>query len=321
MPKTCQVSPLLVATLNGQDGVIHRSQALGFGLTTGAIKARLRYGHWRSLLPEVYLSNAGEPTWRQRLVAAQLYAGPDSAIDGVSACYFYGIRAFPVDRERVFVVAPFGSTARSRGFVVARRTTAPMSVQSTEFVRYLEPAAAVIAATRRMRRARSVLATLSDAVQRGVVTHADLVRANIQGPPRNARFADDALEQLAAGVRSAPEGDFRTLASASAILPPLEYNVWVRLPCGRVVCLDALIESSAVVHETNGRAHHAREDLFADMQERHDAVTAGGFIVLHNPPRRIRDRPREVIAEVERCHRLYEGRGMPPGVVRLSIAA
>jgi hypothetical protein len=120
--------------------------------------------------------------------------------------------------------------------------------------------------------------------------------------------------------RSAPEAEFRKLAEASLILPPAEYNVWLRLPSGRVVCVDALWRSSALIHETNGRRAHARQDLFEDMQERHDELTTAGLAVLHNPARRIWGRPREVITQTERCHLIYDGRGLPPGVAVLSIA-
>jgi hypothetical protein len=187
-------------------------------------------------------------------------------------------------------------------------------------LRYVDPAAAAISATRRMKQQRAVLAGLSEALQRGLTSYDELVRAHIQAPPRNSRLADSALADLAVGVRSAPEADFRKLADASVILPKVEYNVWVRLRCGRIVCLDALIAGSAVVHEVNGRSAHAREDLFQDMQERHDAVTASGFVALHNYPRRISTRGREVIAQVERTHQIYDGRGMPAGVERLPIA-
>jgi very-short-patch-repair endonuclease len=192
---------------------------------------------------------------------------------------------------------------------------------STDLLRYVDAASAVIAATRRMRSDRSVLAALSDALQRRVTTYDDLIRAHVQGPPRNARPADQALAHLAAGTRSAPESDFRKLVLASSVLSDVAYNVWLRLPDGRRLCVDALIPSSAVVHETNGRSGHAREDLFEDMQERHDALTASGFTVLHNSPRRIQRRGREVIAQVERCHQLYAGRGLPAGVEILPMAA
>jgi hypothetical protein len=217
----------------------------------------------------------------------------------------------------VQVAVPQESAARSRGFVTVRRTNAPLKITSTEHVRYVDPAAALIAATRRMTRYRPVLAAFSEALQQRTVSYADLVRANVQGPPRRAQFADDALEELSVGIRSASESDFRALALASTVLPTVEYNVWLRLACSRIVCVDAFIESSAVVHETNGRRYHEREDLFGDMQERHDALTAAGLVALHNQPRRITTRGREVIAQVERTHLIYDGRGLPPGVQRL----
>jgi hypothetical protein len=287
---------------------------LAEGLTAGAIKHRLATAQWRAVLPGVYLSHRGELSRRQMLVAALLYAGTDTAIDGADACRFHGVKAVSIDNECVHVVAPWGSPARSRGFVIVRRTYAPITMMSTGSVRYIDPAAAVIAATRQMASRRTVLAVLSDALQRRLTTYEDLVVAHLQGSPRNSRPADEALEDLGAKTRSAPEADFRRLALASTVLPTVEYNVRLRLSSGRELCVDALIASSAVIHETNGRTAHAREDLFEDMQERGDALTAEGFAVLNNAPSRIRLRGREVIAEFERCHLRNAGRGLPPGV-------
>ena len=290
-----------------------RGQALSSGLTPKAITHRLRVGTWQALLPSVYLTRAGEPSRYQQYVAAMLYAGPTSAVDGADACRYHGLNA-PAGDGRVFVVVPDEAIARSREFLVVRRTTAPIAADTVGAVRYVDAAMAVIAATRRMRNERAVLAALSEALQRRVTTYDDLVRAHTQGPPRNSRLADAALAHLGAGTRSAPEADFRQLALASAVLPPVDYNVWLRLPTGRVLCVDALIASSAVVHETNGRSVHAREDLFEDLQERHDTLTAAGFTVLHSPPSRLRLRGREVISQIERCHLMYDGRGLPQGV-------
>lgn len=320
MPRRCQTVPLLSRAISAQDDVVHRAEALAGGLTVDAISYRLRCGQWQLLLPTVYLTRPGKPSRRQQLVAALLYGGPEAAIDGVDACRFHGITSVGLDADRVHIVLPFGATARSRGFVVVRRTVGEVRTVSTELVRYVEPATAVVAATRRMRNGRAVLAAFSEAVQRGIATHDDLLKAHIEGPPRNARWGDAAIAAIGAGVRSVPEEDFRKLSAASLLLPPVECNVWLRLPGPRVVCVDALFRSSAVVHETNGRRFHAREDLFEDMQERHDALTAAGFTVLHNSPRRLREQPRKVIAQVEQCHARYDGRGLPPGVEVLPIA-
>jgi hypothetical protein len=272
------------------------------------------------LLPHVYLTNTGEPTRRQLLVGALLYTGPAAAIDGPDACWFYGVKAVPLDRDHVHVLVPRGSAARSVGYVRIRQSTTPFTTEATELVRYVAPATAVISATRQMRRPRSVLAALSDAVQRGIVDYEDLLVAHRCGPPRNSRLATEALVDIGAGIRSAAEADVRRLAQRSRILAGISFNVWIRLRCGRVVCLDALLQSSAVVHEVNGRTAHAREDLFEDMQDRHDSLTASGFVALHSSPRRIRRTGPLVLRQLEETHQLYDGRGMPKGVDILTVA-
>jgi len=171
-----------------------------------------------------------------------------------------------------------------------------------------------VIAARGMTRERVILAAFSDAVQRRVTTYDELVRAHIQGPPRGAGPASRALASLASGAESVSEVDFLLLVGLSPVLPTPLCNILLRLPCGRLISPDALFLSSGLVHETNGRRAHARADLFEDMQERHDAMTAAGLTVLHNSPRRLRTSPREVLGEIERCHQRLAGRGLPEGV-------
>lgn len=320
MPRTCRLDPRLDLLLAAQDFVVSRGQLLSAGMTRRAIDHRLTYMGWQRLMPSVYLTAPTEPTRRQLLMGAQLWVGNDGAIDDVDACRFHGVQAAIADDELIYVVVPQASTARSRGYVVVRRTSAPIRVVQTDRLRYVDPATAVIAAARRLRSDRAVVALLSDAVQRRVVTHRDLMRAHVQGSPRNAGPADLALEHIGAGIRSAPEADFRLLAEASTILPPLLYNRLLRLPSGLLISPDALALDAGLVHETNGRKAHRREDLFDDMQERHDTMTEADLVVLHNAPRRIALRGREVIAQFERVYLRHQGRGLPPGVVLLPIA-
>jgi hypothetical protein len=134
-------------------------------------------------------------------------------------------------------------------------------------------------------------------------------------------MADEALAHLGAGVRAASEGDFRNLAEASLVLPQLIYNCLLRLPGGELISPDALAVDAALVHETNGRIAHARSDLFEDMQVRHDLMTTAGLVVLHNSATRVRQRGREVIGQFERCYLREKGRGLPPGIVILKLAA
>jgi hypothetical protein len=296
--------------------VVSRAQALTAGLTARAIEHRLTTGQWQVLLPGVYLCQPGDPARRQRLTAALLYCGDDAAIDGIDACSYHGVKSVPVDDVTVYVAVPPDSPARSRHWVVVRRS-AHFDVCHSAMLRYVDPATAVIAATRRLSSPRAVLAVMSEAAQRRVASPNQLLRAHLVGPRKNARLADDALRHIRRGVRSAPEGDFSLLAQAMPTLPPLLYNRLLRMPDGRRVSPDALAPDAPVIHETNGRVAHEREDLFEDMQERHDYLTAIGFTVLHNPPRRIARNGRCVISEFERCYQRLAGTGWPDGVVLL----
>lgn len=61
-----------------QLGLLSRDQALQAGLSAAAIRRRLRNGLWHEVLPGVYLLPGASPSWKQRVLAALLYAGPDA---------------------------------------------------------------------------------------------------------------------------------------------------------------------------------------------------------------------------------------------------
>jgi hypothetical protein len=313
VPRRCDTDPNLPHLVAAQDFVLRRDQAIASGMTVRAVDHRLAVRQWRRLLPGIYLCHPGEPTRRQLLVAALLYAGPAAAIDDVDACRFHGLRSVSPDDDRVYVAVPADSSMRTTAWVVVRRTS-QFAVVRTAMLRYVDAATAVIAATRRLSSPRAVLAVVSEAAQRRIATPDQLLAAHLAGPRKNARPADDAIGHVRSGVRSAPEAEFRLLAEALPSLPPLLYNRRLRMPDRRVVCPDALAPDAPLIHETNGRVAHAREDLFDDMQERHDYLTTCGFTVLHNPPRRLYRDGRAAISEFERCYLRLAGTGWPDGV-------
>lgn len=319
MPRLCPVDPRFPALVEAQDFVVHRRQALRAGMSRAALEHRLAH-EWRRLLPSVYLCQMGEPSRRQRLVAALLYAGPGAAIDAEDACHFHGVKAVRPDDERVHLVVPAGNVARSTHWLAIRRTSSPLRLVETERLRYVEPATAVIAVARKLTSERAVVARLGDAVQRRIVGVDELAAAHRMASRNNATLTESALRQVCGGARSAPEADFRSLARSRPGLPELLYNALLRLPDGRKVSPDALAPDAPLIHETNGPSAHRRHDLFDDMQERHDSLTAAGFTVLHNTPRRIRERGRDVIGEFERCYQRLARTGWPEGVVLLEHA-
>lgn len=76
---------LIVALFAVQHGVISRSQALTCGLTRRQIEKRCARGLWIIVLPGVYRLAGAPVTWEQRLMAAVLWAGPDSVASFASA--------------------------------------------------------------------------------------------------------------------------------------------------------------------------------------------------------------------------------------------
>lgn len=161
---------------------------------------------------------------------------------------------------------------------------------------------------------REALAVAAAAVQRKTCSVEGLAFEAEGGPARGRPRLVRVINALSVGIRSLPENDFRELVRRSRVLPEPLWNCLVRLPNGSVLSPDALFEDAGVVHETNGRRYHAAEDLFEDMQRRHDVMVAAGLIPLHNSPRRLDREGREVIKEVEACYLRHQGRGLPPGV-------
>lgn len=313
MPKTIPLSPALRALIQEQDGVVSKSQLLEHGVSRGSITHRTQQGSWRWLLPGVLSTQTGYPTTRQRVVAAWLWAGPDSAVDGLSACHWYGLgQQAPT---QVDVVVPWDSPARTQFFVVVRRAVSEIVIGDRALVPYVDPPTALVVAARNASSDRAAIALLSRGLQIGLVRERDLFVARERIGDKWCAKADAALAAVGVGVRSPAERDARNLMVSSRLLPEPHWNQWVDLGDGLPpVCLDALWTDAGLVHETNGKRYHAWDLTFEDMQARHDRLTAAGLVVLHNVPTRIRRAGRDVLRDVERTYALYRGRGLPANV-------
>src|SRR3954447_24113222 len=314
MPKVTPVSPALAALIHEQDGVVTAGQLATHGFSRDTLDRRVASGRWQRLVPGTVLTVSGEPTRRQRLVAAILWGGDGAAIDGPDACDWHGLRPDWLELRRVHIVVPRPSPARSQMFVTVRRAMADITLGGRTLVPYVDAATAVIVAARGARTKRQAIALLSRALQTGLVDLGDLATAREAIGHKWCASVDEALLAVGVGLRSASEYDCRQLILTSCVPEPL-WNPWLDLGDGSsLVSPDALWVEAGLVHETNGRAYHAWGLAFDEMQARHDRLTAAGLIVLHNSPRRIKRDPAGVRAEIERAHARYAGRGLPAGV-------
>ena len=320
MPRITPTPPALTQLLDRQNGVVTRRQALEH-LSESAVYERLGR-HWQILLPGIYIAHTGPVTDLQRLWAAQLFGGEDSMLDDTTALREYGVNYLPDDAQ-IRLLVPDTVQRSSRDFVVVRRTIyPPRPVIGPGGIRLAPTARALANFALRYDDERAVRAVLASTVQRRQVSLDLLDRELKIAPARGRQRLVRVLEELHAGVRSAPEGDVRSLVETSSLLPTPLYNCLLGLPDGRKISPDLLIEEAALVHETNGRGpHFEEEDAFDSMQERHDTMTVAGLTVLHNSPRLIRTEGSRVLADLETCYLRNKGKGLPPGVVILRRSA
>jgi len=94
---------------------------------------------------------------------------------------------------------------------------------------------------------RDVRAVLVAGVQRREVTTADLESELLIASSRGRSRLVRVLDELRAGVRSAPEGDVRKLVRTSRVLPQPLFNCLLQFPCGRRVSPDLLVEEAALI--------------------------------------------------------------------------
>lgn len=122
---------LLRARIDGQAGLVTRSQALFAGITDDAVAWRISTGRWVALHPGVYLTTPGRKDWEVRAVAALLYLGAGAALFGRSAGFAWGLLGSSDDDIHAVVPETRRGGTRGEGIIVARSRHALERVHPT----------------------------------------------------------------------------------------------------------------------------------------------------------------------------------------------
>jgi hypothetical protein len=296
-----------------QEGVITRAQAIGCGISPAEIRHRIRPGGpWQRLLPGVYLTVTGTPTQRQLEVAALGRAGPVSVLTGIAALRHHGLR---VPESRTYsVLVPAQHHRGHCGFVRVWPTTRmPEFVFTDGAVRFAEAARAVADAARELSTFREVRAVAADVVQRRRCSVAELLGELGHGPVRRSAWLRQALAEVADGIRSAAEGDLRSLIRAAGLPPPV-FNARLYAGRGFLATPDAWWPDAGVAVEVDSREWHLSPEDWQRTLRRSARMSACGIIVLHVTPQRVRSEAATVAAEIRSA--LAAGRGRPRLAVR-----
>jgi hypothetical protein len=278
-----------------------------------ALRHRLRPGGpWQLMLPGVYLTTTGSPAMPQRLMAAQLYAGPGSAITGPAAMTLHNIRA-PQTRV-VDVLIPHERKRCSFGFVRVHRTTRmPDVVLWMGEVGYVPLVRAVADTARNLRDLGEVRAVVAEGVQRRRLAVCQLVDELARGPAQGSASFRRVLEEVGDGVRSSAEGDLHTLIKRERIPDPM-YNPRLFAGDSFIAEPDAWWGDAGVAGEIESRQWHLSPRDWERTLARDARMGAYGIVVLHFPPQRLRAEPGVVAAEIKSA--LAAGRGRGPLDIR-----
>jgi hypothetical protein len=238
------------------------------------------------VLPRTYLTT-DTFTSLDRLNAALIFAGPESALSGGAALYVSEVRQISVP-DRILVLVPPGGDGRSRGWVHVRATTRPFVPQLAPGPRRVTIARAVADLAVSRRRLDDVRALVARVIQDGHCTLAELANELESGPRRGSAHLRTALEEVGWGAASAPEARAARILRSAGI-GGFEQNARIDLPGGGHRYLDfywpllrAALEIDSVEY------HFAREEYVATL-DRHLQLTALGISVIHRPPSALRD--------------------------------
>ena len=278
-------------------------------MTRSTLTHRLRPGGpWQRLLPGVYLAQTGGPSVVQKEMAALLHAGSGSVLTGPAALRGLGIT--DAEPARFDVLVPNSRRPQSMAFVTIHRTTRmPERVISEGRRLYTLPPRALVDTARGMTSLREVRALIAEAVQRRHCPLRALVGELPQGRVRNSALLRRALAEVAEGIRSVAEAEFKDLINEAKLPAPM-FNARLFTAGGAFIATaDAWWPEAGVAAEVDSREWHLSPADWERTMSRRATMTSRGILVLHFTPRQIRSEPATVIAAL--ADTLQTGRARP----------
>ena len=283
-----------------QHGVVNRRQCTIAGGTRKMVEHRVATGAWLRLGPGVYAMASAPPTWLRALAAAQLSA-PSAAVAGKAAAALHGFEGFRPGHPAITV--PRGSNVRNRLATVHQLSAPRLTV--VEGLRVLSPIDTLFHIAGLAPADRTRLAFDQLLASRQLEVEAVARRFLELEPGRRAGIAlmrGLLVERLEDGY-TPPASVLEALLYAvldrpgmppsirQHPLPGAESGAWV----------DAVIPSSRLVIEADGRTWHTRVRDFARDRHRDRMAAAHGYRTLRFTWVELRD-PDQVAADILAAH-------------------
>jgi hypothetical protein len=310
----------LAATLRAQEHVISRQQAFARGVSRDALLHRARPGGpWQRMLPGIYLAQTGSPTVAQQEMAALLHGGAGSVLTGPAALHGLGLIA--AQPSCFDVLVPAARRPGSTAFVRIHRTRQmPDGVIREGRRSYALPPRAFADAARSLSDLREIRALIAAAVQQRDCPIPALARELERGERRHSAGLRRVLEEVADGIRSVTEAEFRDVIKR-ARLPQPTFNARLFAADGDfIACPDAWWAREGVAAEIDSREWHLSPAGWERTMRRHAHMSSHGILVLHFAPRQVRLSPASVIAAIADTLAAGAARPMLPIIARPAAA-
>lgn len=282
---------------SAQDGVLTREQALRHGMTESAIRHALGPGgRWQRVLDGVYASFTGELQTRHLVRAALLRAGREAVVTGFFACRAHKLRY--VRPGPLVLLVPAGVQRSCSPVARIMRVATMPPARVIAGLPVTEPDRAVVDACRGATSLRDVRALLCESVQSGLTTPNRI--ADVLGAARwkGAGLIRTAIGDTVVGCRSAPECELRDLVLRSRLLAEPRWNQPLPGHAGTDLVPDACWAEARVVVEIDSSEWHRFGDAPERTERRRARNAALGWTVLPVSPRRLREEPEAVLAEI-----------------------
>ncbi|MCO1660261.1 hypothetical protein [Pseudonocardia humida] len=295
-------------------GVATARQLAMFGFTERTVYRRcLDGGPWQRILPGIVLLFTGTPTRDQLVFAALLLCGADSVITGVEACRRHGMRRSPSRlHDELEVLVPHHRQVRSVGFVQVQRTERLPAPISKGGIPLAPLPRACIDAVRRLRSGSDVVELLSEPVQRGRCTVAELGAELEAGSRRGTAVPRRVLADMGEGIRSAAERAAQRLWR-SAGLPEPWWNAEIRTADGEFLGIaDCWVDDVAMVWEIESTEWHLSPSDHDRTVRRAAGFTAAGAVYTATKPNRVLREPEAVAAVLRATYEQARARPRPP---------
>jgi hypothetical protein len=301
----------LTALLSAQHGLISRSQLATSGISRAAVRWRVERT-WRVVLPGVVATFTTPLNPFQRLIAAQLYAGPTAFVSSWTAAGWHGVEAAR-QSPMIRMTVPEPLAARRSGWVIVKRTTRPdLTAWDRGPLRIGSRARSVVDAARELRGERRARAIVIEAVQRQLVT-VDALRHELESGPRKGsaqvRRAVDFAEQ---GAWSVAEVDLLEILSRSSILPEVWANPRLISADGtRLPTPDAWMDEVGLAIQVHSRTYHLRDLDWSATVSGDSALGECGIVVLGVTPEELSNDAESIRQRAERAYLALRDRPRP----------